>query len=74
MELLYSLSGINRVDVMECCEQGCMDYNLLLEAGADVRKDLNCILSGETNFIMQMKMMNPTLEEIFIDLTSSRDD
>ena len=74
MELFSSLSGIKRVDVQECCEQGCMDYNLFLEAGADVRKDLSRILPGETISIMQMKMMNPTLEEIFIDLTSRGDD
>ena len=51
-----------------------MDYNLFLEAGADVRKDLSRILPGETISIMQMKMMHPTLEEIFIDLTSRGDD
>jgi ABC-2 type transport system ATP-binding protein len=74
MELISSLSGINRVDVQQCCEQGCMDYNLFLEAGEDARKDLNRILPKESIAIMQMKMINPTLEEIFIDLTSRGND
>ena len=74
MGLLSSLSGIYQVDVQECCEPGCMDYNLLLEEGADVRKDLSRSLPGESISIMQMKMMNPTLEEIFIDLTSRGND
>ena len=74
LELLSSLTGIHRVDVQECCEEGCMDYKILLEAGADVRKDLSRILMRESLSIMQMKMMNPTLEDIFIDLTSRGDD
>jgi ABC-2 type transport system ATP-binding protein len=70
MGLLESLSGINRVDVRKCSEPGCMDYHLLLEAGVDVRKDLSRKLPGKAISIMQMKMTNPTLEEIFIELTS----
>ncbi len=73
MQLLESLSGINKVDVQKCCEPGCMDYQLLLEAGVDVRKDLSHMLPGKSISIMQMKMTNPTLEEIFIELTSRRE-
>jgi ABC-2 type transport system ATP-binding protein len=74
LELIKSLPGVSQIDVQECCEPGCMDYIIALEAGADIRKELSQILVGKSLAIMRLKMANPTLEEIFIDLTSRGND
>lgn len=71
-KLINRLPGVRRVEITECRETGCMDYSISVEEGLDIRKDLSKALINVSGVIMQMKMKNPTLEEIFIQLTSGR--
>ncbi|MBF9014493.1 MULTISPECIES: ABC transporter ATP-binding protein [unclassified Oceanispirochaeta] len=68
--IIKELKGVESLDVQDCIEEGCMDYSITLTEGEDIRKDLSRVLNENGYALMQMKMKNPTLEEIFIDLTS----
>lgn len=69
--LIQGFKGVLSVEVHDCVEEGCMDYSISLTEGSDIRKDLSRILNENNFALMQMKMKNPTLEEIFINLTSA---
>lgn len=68
--LIEGLEGVDSLEVQDCVEEGSMDYSISVSHGSDIRKDLSRILNENGWAIMQMKMKNPTLEEIFINLTS----
>ena len=70
LSLIKEIPGVLKTDVSECPEEGCRDYRIFLKEGADIRKELSKSLCAASCAVMQMKMKNPTLEEIFIDLTS----
>ncbi|MDC7232973.1 MAG: hypothetical protein PQJ58_07055, partial [Spirochaetales bacterium] len=69
--VIQSLEGACSVESTNCVEEGCRDYSITLQDGRDIRKELSVLLNDRGFAIMQMKMKNPTLEDIFIDLTSS---
>jgi len=68
--IIKELKGVESLEVQDCIEEGCMDYSITLAEGEDIRKDLSRGLNENDYALMQMKMKNPTLEEVFIDLTS----
>lgn len=71
--LMGEIPGILKTIIRECPEEGCHDYSIFLKEGVDIRKDLSRTLLSSSTAIMMMKMKNPTLEEIFIDLTSQKE-
>jgi ABC-2 type transport system ATP-binding protein len=68
---LESIEGVRTLRLNDCSEEGCWDFELTQKDGYDIRRELSIGLSRISCSIMQLKMKNPTLEEIFIDLTAS---
>ncbi|QEN09591.1 ABC transporter ATP-binding protein [Oceanispirochaeta crateris] len=68
---LESIEGVRTLRLNDCSEEGCWDFEVTQKDGYDIRRELSIGLSSISCSIMQLKMKNPTLEEIFIDLTAS---
>jgi len=68
--IISQQEGIIETDMQLSCEPGCYEFSIKIKQDSDIRKELSIELAGAGCSIMQMKTKNPTLEEIFINLTS----
>ena len=71
---IQNMSQVISVESDDCVEEGCIDYTITLKDGSDIRKELSRTIQNEGCSIMLMKMKNPTLEEVFIELTTRKEE
>ncbi len=64
------IEGILDYKVEDSVEKDCFDYLIQAEKGIDIREDLFFLLSKINSPIVLMKYKSPTLEDIFIELTT----
>ena len=70
---LKALAGVNYVDVQGVREPDSCDYLLECDKETDVRRNVFALMSDSRWPLLQMRSMDMTLEDIFIQLTTDGD-
>ncbi|NLW88617.1 MAG: ABC transporter ATP-binding protein [Clostridiaceae bacterium] len=68
-DALRSIEGIKRVTVVRS-EDGNVQYELLLEPSADVRRDIFFSMASNSWPIVEMRSNEPSLEDVYLGVTS----
>lgn len=68
-DALRSIEGIKRVTVVRS-EDGNVQYELLLEPSADVRRDIFYSMASNSWPIVEMRSNEPSLEDVYLGVTS----
>lgn len=68
-DALRSIEGIKRVTVVRS-EDGNVQYELLLEPSADVRRDIFNSMASNSWPIVEMRSNEPSLEDVYLGVTS----
>lgn len=71
MDAIKSIDGVVKVDLIGEKEQGAVDYKIETDAEIDIRQELFNKMA-ENNFkVIELKTVNLSLEDIFLQLTTS---
>lgn len=68
--IIEGITGVEYCEIKDCAEEFCFDYIVKTEKGTDIRKDVFFSFAKTSYPILMMKAKNPTLEDIFIQLTT----
>jgi ABC-2 type transport system ATP-binding protein len=71
-EALEKISHVHRVRVLESITQNLSKYRLESDAGADIFPDLNSVTYENKWVLREMTPVNPTLEEIFLNVVGKK--
>jgi ABC-type multidrug transport system ATPase subunit len=66
--LVARLPGVQKVVTRDSIEPGCLDCDIHLTGGVDIRKELTTILAKHNLPVMAMALKTRTLEDIFIEI------
>lgn len=69
---IKGLNGILSCEVLESREEGAWDFNIESQPNVDIRKPLFYELAAKSYPILQLKPMDLSLEEIFLQLTQEQ--
>lgn len=68
--ILSTISGVTKWQEVVSTEEGCYEYSVIPEQGVDIRENVFFSFAKESIPIIYFELKKPTLEDIFIDITS----
>lgn len=74
VDIVKQIPGVLNISIEGCVEEGSNDYSILTNTDYDIRKRLFFDMAKAGYPILEMKKIDMTLEEIFIQLTDEGDE